>query len=77
MIASTSSPVLVGLIYATFLGTKFISETVSGNQTPTLNKFYNREFKLHVCGKQQKSESSWEFLKIENEIKTAQNNSFG
>ena len=36
MIASTSSPVLVGLMYATFLGPKFISQTVSGNQTPTV-----------------------------------------
>ena len=40
-----------------------------------------REFKLYVYklyGKQQKSDSSEEFLKIENErIKTAQNNSYG
>ena len=36
------------------------------------------EFKLHVHGKQQTPDSSWEFLKIENEqIKTAQNNSNG
>ena len=32
----------------------------------------------HVYGKRQKSDSSWEFLKIENEqINTAQNNSYG
>ena len=32
-----------------------------------------REFKLHVYGKGQTSDSSWEFLKMENErIKTAQ-----
>ena len=32
-----------------------------------------REFKLHVYGKRQTSNSSWEFLKIENEkMKTAQ-----
>ena len=40
-----------------------------------------REFKLYVYklyGKQQKSDSSWEFLKIENkQIKTSQNNSCG
>ena len=40
-----------------------------------------REFKLYVYklyGKEQKSDSSEEFLKIENErIKTAQNNSYG
>ena len=37
-----------------------------------------REFKLHVYGKRQMSDSSWEFLKIENEqTKTAQNNSYG
>ena len=37
-----------------------------------------REFKLHLYGKRQTSDSSWEFLKIENEqIKTAQNNSYG
>ena len=40
----------------------------------------NEELKPHVYGKQQTSDSSWEFLKIwtENEqIKTAQNNSYG
>ena len=32
-----------------------------------------REFKLHVYGKGQTSDSTWEFLKMENErIKTAQ-----
>ena len=37
-----------------------------------------REFKLHVYGKRQTSDSSWEYLNIENEqIKTAQNNSYG
>ena len=37
----------------------------------------NREFKLHVYGKRQTSDSSWEFLKIENEqLKTVQNNSY-
>ena len=35
-------------------------------------------FKLHVYGKWQTSDSSWEFRKIENEnMKTAQNNSCG
>ena len=37
-----------------------------------------REFKLHVYGKRQKSDLSWEFLKIENkQIKAAQNNYYG
>ena len=37
-----------------------------------------REFKLHVNGKRQASDSSWEFLKIENaQIETAPNNSYG
>ena len=37
-----------------------------------------REIKLHVYEKRQTSDSSWEFLKIENkQIKTAQNNSYG
>ena len=37
-----------------------------------------RELKLHAYGKRQTSDSSWEFLKIENEqIKTTQNNSYG
>ena len=41
-------------------------------------KTVNREVKLHVYGKRQTSDSSWEFLKIENkQIKTAQNNSYG
>ena len=36
-----------------------------------------REFKLHIYGKRQTSDSSREFLKIENEqIKTVQNNSY-
>ena len=40
--------------------------------------FRNGEFKLHVYGKLQTSDSSWEVLKIENEqVKTAQNNSYG
>ena len=37
----------------------------------------NREFKLHVYGKRQTADSSWEFLKIDNEqLKTVQNNSY-
>ena len=37
----------------------------------------DREFKLQVCGKRQTSDSSWEFLKTENEqIKTDQNISY-
>ena len=37
-----------------------------------------KEFKLHLQGKRQTSDSSLEFLKIENaQIKTAQNNSYG
>ena len=37
-----------------------------------------KEFKLHLYGKRQTSDSSLEFLKIENEqIKAAQNNSHG
>ena len=36
------------------------------------------EFKLHVYSKRQKSDLSWEFLKIENkQTKTAQNNYYG
>ena len=35
----------------------------------------SRGIKLHVYGKRQMSDSTWEFLKIENEqIKTAQTN---
>ena len=37
-----------------------------------------REIKIHVYGKPLTSDSSWEFLKIENKkIKTVQNNSYG
>ena len=36
-----------------------------------------REIKIHVYTKRQTSDSSWEFLKIENkQIKTVQNNSY-
>ena len=39
---------------------------------------HTRELKLHVYRKRQMSDSSWEFLKTENEqIKTAPNNSYG
>ena len=41
-----------------------------------VNAMLCREFKLHVYCKRQTSDSSWEFLKIENEqIKTARNSS--
>ena len=37
-----------------------------------------REIKIHVYGKPLTSDSSWEFLKIENKkVKTVQNNSYG
>ena len=50
--------------------------------SPGSNSFrassYIRGLKLHVYGKPKTSDSSSEFLKIENEhIKTAQNNSYG
>ena len=49
--------------------------TTGDNSFPCRN---NREFKRQVHGKRQKSDSSSEFLKIENEqIKTVQNNSYG
>ena len=36
------------------------------------------DIKLHVYGKQQTSDSSWKFLKTENEqIKAVQKNSYG
>ena len=36
-----------------------------------------REIKIHVYGKRQTSDSSWEFLRIENkQIKTVQKNSY-
>ena len=39
---------------------------------------YIGEIKIHVYGKPLTSDSSWEFLKIENKkIKTVQNNSYG
>ena len=37
----------------------------------------NREFKIHVYAKRQTSDSTWEFLRIENkQMKTVQNNSY-
>ena len=37
-----------------------------------------REIKIHIYGKRQTSDLSWEFLEIENkQIKTVQNNSYG
>ena len=38
----------------------------------------NREIKIHVYGKRQTSDSSWEFLRIENKlIKTVQKDLYG
>ena len=38
----------------------------------------NREIKIHVYRKRQTSDSSWEFLRIENEqIKTVPNDTYG
>ena len=40
--------------------------------------FDNREVKIHVYGKRQTADLSWEFLRIENkQIKTVQKNSYG
>ena len=40
-------------------------------------KIINREIKVHVYAKQETSDSSWEFLRIENkQRKTVQNNSY-
>ena len=37
-----------------------------------------REFKIHVYGKRQTSDSGWEFLVMKKkQIKTVQNNSYG
>ena len=42
------------------------------------NVKYSREIKSHVSDKRQTSDSSWEFLRIENkQIKTVQDNSYG
>ena len=50
----------------------------SGNLLFETGLLVIESFKLYVYGKQQTSDSSLEFLKIENEqIKTAQNNSYG
>ena len=39
---------------------------------------YIREIKIHVYRKRQNSDSSWEFLRIENkQIKTVQHDSYG
>ena len=41
-------------------------------------KAHNREIKIHVYRKRQNSDSSWEFLRIENkQIKTVQHDSYG
>ena len=43
----------------------------------SLLKLAIKEIKSHVYGKRQTSDSSWEFLRIENkQIKTVQNNSY-
>ena len=45
---------------------------------PESDKGNNREIKIHVYCKRQTSESSWEFLRIENkQIKTVPNDSYG
>ena len=60
---------------------KWREKVSHGHLCPLLfavNVVLNREFKLHEYGKRQTSDSSGEFLKIENErIKTAQSNSYG
>ena len=41
-------------------------------------KLLIREIKIHVYRKRQNSDSSWEFLRIENkQIKTVQHDSYG
>ena len=59
--------------------TVFLPVQLHGNRFTVLQDFNCTVlFKLHVYGKQPISDSRWEFLKIENEqIKTAQNNSYG
>ena len=57
-------------VYLAPFGSKFITDLIQliGSTRRSI-----REFKLHVCGKGQTLDSSWEFLKMENEeIKTAQ-----
>ena len=55
-----------------------LSHFTSANKHTYVRTDDFREFKHHVYGKQQTSASSGEFLKTENEqIKTAQNNSYG
>ena len=57
-------------VYLTPFGRKLIIDLIQliGSTRRSI-----REFKLHVYGKGQTSDSSWEFLKMENErIKTAQ-----
>ena len=45
---------------------------------PDLRLGSDREINIHVYDKRQTTDSSWEFLKIENkQIKTVQNNSYG
>ena len=51
---------------------------ILASPTPLFGCTPDREFKFLVYGKREKSDSSWEFLKIEKElIKTAQSNSYG
>ena len=59
--------------------TVFLPVQLHGNRFTVLEDFNcSVLFKLHVYGKQQISDSGRKFLKIENEqIKTAQNNSYG
>ena len=57
-------------VYLTSFGRKLITDLIQliGSTQRSI-----REFKLHVYGKRQTSDLSWEFLKMENErIKTAQ-----
>ena len=51
----------------------FSTLSIVGMVSPAREIDIIREFKLHVNAKRQTSDSSWEFLKIENEqIKTPQ-----
>ena len=79
-----ASSSFIGCLFSFVSSPKQSHNLIQPNSDPVLSAILkwltaiNREIKTHVYGKRQTSDSSWEFLRIENKrIKTVLNNSYG